>query len=609
LLQGASPLLKIPDAVPTVTRIRPTRLIIPVVVALLSLAGVAEAAPDDPWVAYVANSVVNRAGSPSAVILRADPATGALVEVSRNGPQGNLFRHPYDVAVAPGGGSLYVVDMGEFASGSAPVADGRVIRVDPATGAQRVVSWGGQLVDPAGLAVAPNGSLLVVENVGVGGNPRNPVPGAKHPAVIRINPATGAQTVVARGAPMCYPFGIAVDRQGGILVTDFGSLADGSVVCTATGGGVIGVNPVSGAQQWRSFNGDPFGNLFLGPIGIAVEPSGTVLVANQRSSDAAVEAVNPATGLQQTITPNASPTDTFEQPQRVAVAPDGNLVVSDYALNTREGGLVSVVRATGEARILRSGSLFNNPLGVAVVVNRPPVAALTFSPRRVAGGRPVTFDASASTDPERLPLRYDWDLDGNGRYEISSGAEPRVSRAFDSSTTLIPRVRVRDPHGGTAEARATAMLTVDAIRPVLSRLRSSARRLAARARARGATGAVAAAGSRKRIARAVRLRFRVSERVRVSVALRRARPGRRVSGRCVSPAKARKGARRCKRWRRVTTLGRRAGPGPGNLRFSSRVRKRRLPEGRYRVVAVAIDRVGNRSKPKWVPLSVVSPGA
>ena len=120
---------------------------------------------------------------------------------------------------------------------------------------------------------------------------------------------------------------------------------------------------------------------------------------------------------------------------------------------------------------------------------------------------------------------------------------------------------------------------------------------------------MAAAGTRKRIVRAVRLRFRVSERVRVSVALRRARPGRRVSGRCVSPAKARKSARRCKRWRRVATLRRRAGPGPGSLRFSSRVRKRRLPEGRYRAVAVAIDRVGNRSKPKWVPLSVVSPGA
>ena len=61
-------------------------------------------------------------------------------------------------------------------------------------------------------------------------------------------------------------------------------------------------------------------------------------MANQRSANAAVTAVNPATRVQQPVTPNSSPTDGFEQPQRVAVAPDGNLVVSDYALNTLEGG-------------------------------------------------------------------------------------------------------------------------------------------------------------------------------------------------------------------------------------------------------------------------------
>ena len=84
------------------------------------LTGAAQAAPDDPWVAYVANSVVNRDGRPSPVILRVDPVTGETAEVSRNGAQGDLFRHPYDIAVAPGGGSLYVADMGEFASGPRP---------------------------------------------------------------------------------------------------------------------------------------------------------------------------------------------------------------------------------------------------------------------------------------------------------------------------------------------------------------------------------------------------------------------------------------------------------------------------------------------------------
>ncbi len=282
--------------------------------------------------------------------------------MSRNGTQGNLFRHPYDIAVAPGGGSLYVADMGEFASGSAPAADGRIIRVDPATGVQTPVSTGGELVDPAGVAVAPDGSLLVVENVGVGGDPRTPI--TQRPAVIRVNPRTGAQSVLARGAPMCYPFGIAVDRQGGILVSDFGNLVENGVTvasCDPTGGGVIRVNPSSGQQQWLSFNSAAFGSTFLGPVGLAVEPNGTVLVANQRSAAAAVTAVNPVTSVQQTVTPNSSPSDGFEQPQRVALAPDGNLVVSDYALNTLEGGLVSVVRSTGEARILRSGRALQQP--------------------------------------------------------------------------------------------------------------------------------------------------------------------------------------------------------------------------------------------------------
>ena len=333
-----------------------------------------------------------------------------------------------------------------------------------------------------------------------------------------------------------------------------------------------------------------------------MEPNGTVLVANQRSAAAAVTAVNPVTSVQQTVTPNSSPSDGFEQPQRVALAPDGNLVVSDYALNTLEGGLVSVMRSTGEARILRSGPLFNNPLGLAIVVNRPPVATLSFRPRRVAGGRQVSFDASGSSDPERLPLRYEWDLDGNGSFEVGTGNQPRTSTTYPSSTTLIPRVRVTDPHGATGDARATASLTVDAIRPVVRRLSASARRLGASSRWAKASGASALA---PRIARVVRLRFRVSERARVSVALRRALPGRRLRGRCVSPRKAPKGAGRCTRWRAVASLARSAGPGPGSLRFSSRVKRRRLPKGSYRVVVVATDRVGNRSRPKWVSLRVV----
>jgi sugar lactone lactonase YvrE len=559
-----------------------------VLVALLVPASGAAAAADDPWVAYVVNSVVTRAGQQSAVVLRSNPVTGALEEVSRNGAQGSLFEHPYDIAVAPGGGSLYVVDMGAFASGANPAADGRIIRVDPATGAQSLVSQGGELVDPAGIAVAPDGTLFVVENVGVGP--------AQDPAVIRIDPASGAQSVLTRGDKLCYPFGIALEPSGNLIVTDFGDLVVGGATqidCPQDFGSVVRVTP-AGGQSLLSFNDVPNpGNLLRGVFGAAVEPGGGVLVVNQTGAQAAVAAINPQNGSQTAITPNSSPNDAFELPQRVAVLPDGNLLVADYALNDQEGGLVSVDRGTGAARIMRQGTLFNNPLGVTTVVNRPPSAAITFSPQRVAGGKTVTYQASG-TDPEGLGLRYAWDLDGNGSFELSTAGVPRATKSFKQSTTMTPRVRVLDPHGGEAIAAASSALVVDTIRPVISSFRSSSRTIA--------TSAEASAAARRR---SVRFRFRLSESARVRIAIERALAGRRKSGRCVAPAKARKSAKRCTRWRRVTTLRKKGTSGPNSVRFSGKVRGRALRAGRYRAVATAKDAVGNPSRRRTAGFSAV----
>jgi hypothetical protein len=555
-----------------------------VLAALLVPAGGAAAAADDPWVAYAVNSVVTRGGQPSAVVVRSNPVTGALEEISRNGGQGNLFEHPYDIAVAPGGGSLYVVDMGAFAQGPTPAADGRVIRVDPATGAQSLVSQGGELVDPAGIAVAPDGTLFVVENVGVGP--------AQNPAVVRIDPASGAQSVLTRGGNLCYPFGIAIEPSGNLIVTDFGDLVGGTnpIDCPQDFGSVVRVNP-AGAQQILSFNDVPNpGNLLRGVFGAAIEPGGGVLVVNQTGAQAAVAAINPQNGSQTAVTPNSSPADAFELPQRVAVLPDGNLLVADYALNDQEGGLVAVDRATGAARVLRQGTLFNNPLGLATVVNRAPSAAITFAPKRVRGGKTVTYDASGSADPEGLGLRYAWDLDGNGEFELSTGGAARATASFKQSATMTPRVRVLDPHGGAAVAAASSALVVDTIRPVIAGFRASSRTIATPAAARR---------------KSVRFRFRLSESAAVRVGIERALSGRRKADRCVAPGKARKGAKRCTRWRRVTTLRKRAASGPNSVRFSGKVRGRALRAGRYRALAKAKDAVGNSSRPRKAGFSAV----
>ena len=503
---------------------------------LLVCPGAALAAPGDPWVAYVANSVVTKQSAPAPVILRADPTTGGLAEISRNGSQGDLFRHPYDIAVAADG-SLLVADMGAYATSTDRTPDGRIIRIDPVSGRQSVVTQGEHLVDPAGLALAPDGVIYVVENVGTSGSP----------GVVAVNPSTGAQTLVTQGGELCYPFGIAVGADGALLVTSYGDFSDGTTIvnCQHDFGALIRIDPSTKGQSILSRNAPEWGNLFRNPLGITVEPNGRILIVNQNGGTALI-AVDPGTGVQDAETPNTT-TDRVVVPQRAALTPDGDVVVSDFTLDDLEGGLVSVTLSTGAQSILRQDrTLFNNPLGVAVVANRAPAAELAATPGVVARGGQVSFDASGSADPEDLQLRYEWDLDGNGSFETPGGTDPRITRAYTGGTaTFTARVRVSDPHG--ASASAGAPLAVDSIRPVLSVL----------------------------AVRGTRITYRLSERARVTIQLQRL-------------------AR--KRWRVVRTLRHDGVAGRNVLRTLARARvAKRQRRVRYRARAFAVDAVGNRS--------------
>jgi DNA-binding beta-propeller fold protein YncE len=567
---------------------RRKRILIGLVMALTAPAAPAKAAPDDPYLVYAANRQVARGQSQWPVILRADAGTGALTELSRNGRQGNLFVHPYDLAVERDG-SLIVVDMGQFASDD-PAPDGAIVRVDPRNGMQSLVSRGGELVDPAGVAVAPDGALYVLENVGVGGLR----------GVIRIDPVTGAQTIVAQGGELCNPFGIAFEPGGDLVVADYGTLVLNGrpvVEClTRPTGAVLRIGSSTGRQTLLAE-----GNLLRSPFGLAIEPGGRILVANEGvTATAAVVGVDAVTGEQSVVTSNTG-IDVFRLPERVALAPDGQLLVTDFELADRYGGIVRVGPQGGAQTIAWQGDLFNNPLGLAVVVNRPPTAALTASPAIAAGGQPVTFDASGSLDPEGLSLRYDWDLDGDGAFERRT-LGPALSLPFPDSRALTAQVRVSDPHRATATAAAP--LTVDATPPSVQSFGASARTVVGRGPPRRGRSASSAARPR----RTTTFRYRLSEPAAVSIRIERALPGRRVRGGCRAPGRRAVPRRaRCTRWRGVVVLRRQGAAGANVLRFACRVRGRRLVPGRYRATAEAADVVGNRSQPKSIRLRVVSP--
>ena len=108
------------------------------------------------------------------------------------------------------------------------------------------------------------------------------------------------------------------------------------------------------------------------------------------------------------------------QPIDLTIGPDGNLYYSDFTGNIR--------------RISYSGS------------NQAPTAVATGSP--LAGPLPlqVTFDGTASTDPDAGDiLTYAWDLDGDGAFDDSAAASPQ--HTYTTAGTYQVRLRVTDPGG------------------------------------------------------------------------------------------------------------------------------------------------------------------
>lgn len=67
------------------------------------------------------------------------------------------------------------------------------------------------------------------------------------------------------------------------------------------------------------------------------------------------------------------------------------------------------------------------------VVNRAPVADLVVDPTEATAGQEVTFDASASSDPDGQALTYAWDVDGDGQPDATTDA-PTYVHVYTTNT-------------------------------------------------------------------------------------------------------------------------------------------------------------------------------
>ena len=101
-----------------------------------------------------------------------------------------------------------------------------IFRVDPVTGGRTVVSAGGLLVSPVGVAIAEDG-----------GGPFGPG------TVIRVDCVTGAQSVISTGGVLGHITGIAIDRAGNYVIANEQGGA---------GSDVVRVDAETGAECRRS---------------------------------------------------------------------------------------------------------------------------------------------------------------------------------------------------------------------------------------------------------------------------------------------------------------------------------------------------------------------
>jgi len=120
---------------------------------------------------------------------------------------------------------------------------------------------------------------------------------------------------------------------------------------------------------------------------------------------------------------------------------------------TLAGSFVVTLRATDD----RSGIHFEDTL--VTVTNRSPVAAFTYSPAFPIAGSLVSFDASASSDPDGTIATYEWDFDQDGIYD-ATGVTTRYT--FTLAGVRQVTLRVTDD-GGLQDAVADTV----PVQPVL----------------------------------------------------------------------------------------------------------------------------------------------
>jgi Tol biopolymer transport system component len=225
-------------------------------------------------------------------------------------------------------------------------------------------------------------------------------------------------------------------------------------------------------------------------------------------------------------------------------------------------------------------------------------ANLTTTPPNGADGRPAF-------SPDGSQVVYASNRDGNSELwtmSSSDGGGKTMLTDTLAAESNAPDWQPDVPGGGGGPnacggGGAGGGATADVIPPVISSVSLS----------RSTFAALNGGGSIARLTpRGTRVSFRLSEPGTVRFKVERAGKGRKKGRKCVAPNRHNRRARRCTRYRLLkgpfATTG---DPGLNSFRFTGRLRGKKLRPGRYRLLMVARDTFGNKSKAKRPKFRIV----
>ena len=287
-----------------------------------------------------------------------------------------------DVPLAPG--EIVVADNG--GRGFA----GALYRM-PIGGAPRHIETSAPLEIPTAVAIDRDGTLVVAEI-------RRDAPGR----IVRVDPRTGALDVLADGWPLLTPMGVAIDDRGDVLIADLdagsrldfarGSLAGTGAVYRLPRGGT----PMLLSQDCCRWNASA----------LALMPKGRLAVVDMGfqvfQGDGTLTIVDATTGVQRPIATSRALLD----PSGVAADALGTIYVTD-ATNPQvgPGAILAVEPRSGATTLLSSGAPITDPRGIALTVDGDLVVADSAAVAVYRVGFPErTFAVLAQGDPLVRPF-------------------------------------------------------------------------------------------------------------------------------------------------------------------------------------------------------------